>query len=162
MLSLKERSKLANVFFVYLFEERKTKKIICVGMTKYVGRRMREHKTDMLRKNNNLYVYMRDNDLELFKNVDVKLVDFCKTREEAAQKESELIKKYHDTVKNLVTLDTRKYSTDPRYLKVKCLTTGELFYAVAPVIKKFNVSRYKLFKAIKNKQAINGFMFDFV
>lgn len=39
---------------------------------------------------------------------------------------------------------------------------GELFYAVAPVIKKFNVSRYKLFKAIKNKQAINGFMFDFV
>lgn len=162
-MTLQERAKTANVFFVYLFEEVSTKTIFYVGVTRYVGRRMNEHRRDKGRiKRNPLYVYMRDNDLELFRNVEVRLVAFAHSREEANKLEAEYIERYKDTVTNTVKFDTRKYCTDPRYLKVRCITTGEEFHAVSPVCEKYGITRYKLVKAIENGTEINGLKFEFI
>lgn len=165
MLTLQERSKMANVFFVYLFEEVETKKVFYVGVTKFIGRRMNEHKRDRSvgrGKRTPLYVYMRDNDLELFKNVEVRLVGYTHDRVEASRMESEYIKKYADTVQNLVKTDTRKYSTDPRYRKVRCITTGETFHAVKPVCDKYKISRHHLVKFIERGEEIDGLKFEFI
>lgn len=163
MLSLRERSEMANVTFVYLFVERGSGKVFYVGTTRYVGRRMNEHRRDLKRnKYTPLYVYMRDNDLELFRNVDVQLVELVRSRDEAAKLEAAYIERYKDTVVNVVKLDTRKYSTDPRYLKVRCVDTGEVFHAVSAACTKIGVSRYKLTKAIESGAKINGYKFEFV
>ena len=160
MKSLADRSKLANILFVYLFERTDTKEVFYVGVTKYVGRRLNEHRRDLKRvKTTPLYVYMRDNDLELFKNVEVRLVAYCNSRDDANLIEAEYIEKYKNTVVNFIELDTRKYLTDPRWIKIKCVDTNEIFNDVMSCCRKFNVTRYKLMKAIDNNQAINNHKF---
>lgn len=164
MLTLKERADMANnVCFIYLFVETETDTVFYVGSSKMIGRRLNEHRRDLKRPSRTpLYIYMRDHNLELFKNVEVRIVAYAKTREEASDIESEYIERYKATVTNVIKHDSRKYSTDPRYLKVRCVTTGEIFHAVKPVCEKYKVSRYLLTKAIRRGEAINGFKFEFI
>lgn len=162
-MDLKERASMADITFIYTFVERASGKVFYVGQTRHVGRRMNEHRRDLKRcQHTPLYVYMRDNNLELFRNVDVCLVGYAKTRAEAAQMEADLIERYRETVVNVVKFDSRKYSTDPRYLKVRCVDTGETWHAVAAACEHFGLTRYKLTKAIERGQPVNGHKLEFV
>ena len=165
-LTKKESAKLAGqASFIYLFKEIKTNKIIYVGCTRYVGRRLTEHKTSLLDETNraSIYLYMRENNLQFFRDVEFTIVDYIQDRGQAQIIESQLIDKYKSTVLNTVKYDTRKYNTDPRFKKVRCITTGEEFWAVQPVLEKYKVSRYMLDKAISNKEPIHsGEVFEYI
>ena len=158
-LSKKESAKLAGqASFIYLLREIKTNKIIYVGCTRYVGRRLTEHKSSLLDEKNRaaIYMYMRENNLKFFVDVEFNIVDYIQDREQAQIIESQLIDKYKATALNTIKYDTRKYNTDPRFKKVRCVTTGEEFWAVQPVLEKYNVSRYLLDKAITNQEPIHS------
>lgn len=165
-LSKKESAKLAGqASFIYLLREIKTNKIIYVGCTRYVGRRLTEHKSSLLDEKNRaaIYMYMRENNLKFFVDVEFNIVDYIQDREQAQIIESQLIDKYKATALNTIKYDTRKYNTDPRFKKVRCVTTGEEFWAVQPVLEKYNVSRYLLDKAITNQEPIHsGEVFQYI
>lgn len=162
-MDLKQRSLMANVVFVYLLVTCDTDTVFYVGTTRCVGRRLNEHRNYLLRSHRTpLYVYMRDHDLELFRNVYVKLVAYARSREEAAQIETAYIERYKDTVTNVIKHDSRKYSTDPRYIKVRCVDTGQIWHAVKPAARAFGISRYKLTKAIERGELIDGHKLEFI
>lgn len=150
--------------FIYLFKEIKTGKIIYVGQTRYLGRRLTEHRKGIndIKNHASIYLYMRENNLKLFTDVEVVIVDYTQDRQQAEKIEAELIDKYSDTVLNTVKYDTRKYNTDPRFKKVLCVDTGEIFWAVKPVLEKYNISRYFLDKAINNGTEIAGHIFKYI
>lgn len=157
--------KAGNTYFVYVFREINTQKIIYVGVTRYIGRRLAEHRKAL--KDNTcytaIYVYMRANNLEFFKDVEVTIVDHCDHRGLAAQRESSIILKHRSTVLNQQKFDSRAHNTDPRHKAVRCVTTGEEFWAMKPVTEKFKVSRYLLRKAIENNKPIHsGEYFEFI
>ena len=160
--TLYQRALMANIAYVYLFEEIKTGKINYVGTTRYIGRRLHEHRESLKDNTAPIYVYMREHNLQFFKDVIIKIVDFCESREEAAKVEQSYIEKYKDTVQNLVKLDTRKYCTDPRWRKVWCVTTNERFNCIKLACEKAKTSRYKLMKASENREYINGLYFEFI
>lgn len=164
-MTKQESAKLAgSTKFIYLFKEIKTGKVIYVGQTKYLGRRLNEHRQAISDTKNHtaIYLYMRENNLQLFKDIEICIVDYTQDREKAELIETSLINKYKDTVLNIVKYDTRKYNTDPRFKKVKCIETGEIFWAVKPVLEKYNISRYFLDKAIKNKTKIANLTFEYI
>lgn len=153
-----------SVLYLYLFKEVKTGKVIYVGQTRFLGRRITEHIRALkdLRNYAAIYVYMRNHNLEFFRDVEISIIfrGFDRAKMEAL--ETEYINKYSTTVQNMIKVDTRKYNTDPRFKKVRCITTGEVFWAVNPVLEKYNISRYFLEKAIRNKTEIAGCLFEFV
>lgn len=159
-----EKAKLAaQTKFIYIFREIKTNKVIYVGQTKFLGRRLNEHRTALKEKNYaGIYVYMRENNLEFFKNVEVVIVGYTQSREEACKLEAELIKRYATTVQNNVKYDTRKYNTDPRFRQVECVETGEIFGAITFLMEKLNLSRYHINKAIMANKPIYGFHYRYV
>lgn len=160
-----ERAKLAgSTRFIYVFKEIKTGKIIYVGQTRYLGRRLNEHR-DSLKDttlHTSIYVYMREHQLEFFRDVEIDIVGYTQDIDEASKLESEFIKKYQDTVQNVVSYDTRKYNTDPRLRKIRCIETGDEYWAMKPVMEKYNISRYLLDKAIKNKTKIANLTFEYI
>lgn len=164
-MNKREAAKLAGqTVFIYLFREIKTGKIIYVGQTKYIGRRLNEHRASLadIHNHKGIYHYMRDNNLEFYRDVEICIVREVFGRDLASKIESEYIEKYKDTVQNIVTVDSRKYNTDPRLKKVRNVTTGEVFWAVQPVMEKYKISRYFLDKAIKRKDVIAGCLFEYV
>lgn len=164
-MTKQEAAKLAGqTYFIYTLREIKSGTVIYVGRTRYMGRRLTEHRGSLADPENHagIYEYMREHDLQFFVDVEVCIVDYKQKREEATQRETELIQLYKDTVKNTVLVDTRKYNTDPRFRKVRCITTGEEFWAVNPVLEKFGMSRYLLVKAIENKTEICGHKFEWI
>lgn len=153
-----------SVLFLYLFKEIKSGKVIYVGQTRYLGRRFNEHLSSLkdLKNHAAIYEYMRNNNLEFFRDVEISVIARCFDRTEIEALETEYINKYSDTIQNTVKIDTRKYNTDPRFKKVRNITTGEVFWAVQPVMEKYNVSRYLLEKAINTKTPIAGCLFEWV
>ena len=105
---------------------------------------------------------MREHDLQLFRDVEVAIVDMTFNREDAEKVESFYINLYEDTILNKVKVDTRKYNTDPRYRRVLNVTTGYIYWAVKPVLDEFGMSRYLLEKSIVNKAEICGCVFEWV
>lgn len=105
---------------------------------------------------------MRNHNLEFFRDVEISIIFRGFDRAEMEALETEYINKYSTTVQNVIKVDTRKYNTDPRFKKVRCITTGEVFWALNPVLEKYNISRYFLEKAIRNKTEIAGCLFEFV
>ena len=164
-MDMKERALLAGqATFIYLFKEIASSNIIYVGCTRYMGRRLTEHKGAINDPKNyaGIYVYMRENNLKLFEDVEIVIVEYMQDREKAQLRETALIEQYAATVKNNVKYDTRKYITDPRFLKVQCTNTGTIYPCVKSVMEELNITRYKLDKAMKEGKAINGNTFIYV
>lgn len=164
MQTKQERAKKAGqVLFVYTLNETKTGNVIYVGVTRYLGRRMAEHVRSQETTKAAIYVYMREKGIKLFSGVTLTVVDKVFGREEANKIETELISKHKATAQNGIVYDTRKYNTDPRHHKVRCITNGKEYWAVKPVTEEYNVTRYKLDKAIRNKTPIHsGELFEYI
>ena len=163
------REKAASIagktYFIYMFREIESHKPIYIGRTRYVGRRMTEHRKALGDEKNYapIYVYMRENNLQFFEDVEVVICDYVQDGALAVKREAELIEKHKDTVLNLQKIDTRQHNTDPRHKPVICITTGERFWAMKPACERYNVSRYLLRKAIENKEPISsGEYFDWL
>lgn len=164
MTQAERATKAGQTYYVYLLVETETNAVIYVGQTRYLGRRINEHISSTLDSKNHapLYIYLRGRRLALFEGVDVKVIARVFSRQESEIKESELIEKYKDTCLNKVKLDTRRYNTDPRHKKVKCVTDGREWWAVAPAEQDTGISRYKIEKSIKTKTPVNGLQFEWV
>lgn len=164
-MTQKEKAMMAGqTYFVYGFLEVSTDNIIYIGVTRYVGRRLNEHRNGLKNTKNYtaIYVYMREHNLEFFRDVKVVILDYIIGRQNAQNLESDYIKKYSNTALNKVKIDTRKYNTNPTWKKVVCVTTGEIFSNVKSACEKFNTSRYLLNQAIIKNTDINGFRFKYL
>ena len=165
MENLKQRSiKAGNTYYTYLMKDSENQ-VRYVGCTRYLGRRINEHINALINRkfSQGIYAYMFENNLHFFSDIVFEVVGRFYTRAEAQSLEAQLICKYSTTTQNIQKYDTRKHNTDTRLKPVKCITTGESFWALKPCCEKFNVSRYLLVKAIENNKPIHsGELFEFI
>ena len=164
MMTQKEKAILASkARYIYLFREIKTQKVLYVGCTKYLGRRLHEHRTAINNPKNYtaIYMYMREHNLKFFEDVEIVIVQHVFGQEEAQKVEAEYIAKYKDTVLNEIKWDTRKYNTDPRIRKVIDKTTGKIYWCVKEAFEDIGTTRYLLDRAIKKQEPIDGRLFDY-
>ena len=140
----------ANQYFIYLFREKKTQKVIYVGSCKNIGRRLNEHRRALRepKRENPIHKYMRENDLKLFDDVEVAIVEYSNnmTRAEALELEAKYYYLYESTVKNKRPAENRTGIYATRNKPVKCLTDGKVFFSVRKAAEYYGVTRHTLMK----------------
>ena len=88
----------AKQYFIYLFRVKKTREVIYVGSTKAIGKRLNEHRRAFREPKHQLpiHIYMKENHLKLFDDVEVCIVEYLSegTEEQALELEA---KYYYNT-----------------------------------------------------------------
>ena len=138
----------SKVYYIYLFREKKTGKVIYVGSSARPMQRIKEHiQCAEFRKktrNNNhqkIYLYLRDNNLELIKDVEIVWVERVEDKEESLRLEAEYFYKYKDTVLNDRPAEDMNGNNNPRRRKIICVNTGEIFGSISECAKFYNKAR---------------------
>lgn len=165
MEDLKQRAmKAGNTYYVYTIKDL-FGNVRYVGYTRYLGRRINEHINALANRqfSQGIYAYMFEHNLQFFEDMVFEIVARVYSREDAQKIEANLILIHSATAQNIQKYDTRKHNTDTRLKPVKCVTTGETFWAIKPCCEKFNISRYLLVKAIENNKPIStGELFEYL
>ena len=155
------------MYLVYLFKEKSTGQIIYVGSSARPAERMKEHaraingdkKSDLA-----IYRYIRDENLRLYKDIEVIWVDSAKDKEEMYELEEQYYFKYLDTIKNERPAEIRKGVYNPRRRKVKCLNDGKIFATVTDCAKYYGKGRTTISNVLINEKEhtwINGQKYRF-
>lgn len=131
------------MYTVYLFKEKTTGHIIYVGSTARLSARLKEHRHQLsgARNPNNIHRYMIENNLKLYKDVEVVLVDCADTKEEMWSLEEKYYFKHSGTIKNERPGEDRNGHYNPRRRKVKCLNDGKVFKTVTECAKYYGKGR---------------------
>lgn len=117
-------------FYIYLFEEKASHKIIYVGRTRYPMRRFLEHRKDCKTSNIPLYTYMRKNNFELYRDINIIITEFITDEEMANTREQYYTQKFHDTVFNVHLGNDRSGKYSNRRKMIKCLTDGKVYDSI--------------------------------
>lgn len=131
------------MYYVYILREKASNNVIYVGYTKYPTRRFKEHKESLDdnhdRKCQDVHQYMKDNNLMLYKDVEISLIDCLEFEEEAIAREIYYTNYYSSTVKNhlLGNIKDGKYNQHAR--KIMCLNDGKVFDTVRECSKYYKL-----------------------
>lgn len=132
------------IYFVYLFREKITQKVIYVGSTSRPTERIKEHiqiAEGRKSNNQNIYKYLNENNLELFKDVEIVWVERVKEKELALKLEEEYYYKYQDTVLNDRPAEIRNGHYNPKRRKIKCLNDGKIFNSIIECAEYYGKKR---------------------
>lgn len=158
---------LAKQYFIYLFRVKKTGKVIYVGSTKAIGKRLNEHRRGMREQSHRMPIhdFMKENNLKLFEDVEVSIVDFFTnaTKDEVLKKEAEYYYKYKETLKNTRPAEIRNDEFSPRSKPIKCLNDGKIFVSIRKAAEEYGLNRATISKHL-NKGSIlkNGLVFEYI
>lgn len=123
----------SKVYYIYLFREKESQKVIYVGSSARPMERIKEHiQVSEGRKESNqaIYKYMKSNNLELIKDVEIVWVERVGDKEEALKLEADYFYRYKETVLNDRPSEDRNGEYNPKRRKVKCLNDGKIFNTV--------------------------------
>lgn len=152
------------MYLVYLLKEKSTDKVIYVGSSARPAARMKEHRQALqLRKPNNakLYDYMRERNLQFYKDVAVVWIDVGDDKESMLKLEEQYYYKYRDTVLNDRPAEDRNGAFNPKRRQVICLTDGITFKTVSECARHYGVARttlsgwlngYRKYNPLKGKE----------
>lgn len=157
----------AKQFFIYLFRVKETQEVIYVGSTKAIGARLNEHRRAFKEEKHKLPIhkYMIENGLELFKDVEVVIVEYLNeaTKEDALRVEAEYFYKYQDTIKNTRPAEIRGGEYSPRNKAVKCLNDGKEFISIRQAAEFYGVNRVTIMNHLNKGKTINsGLVFEYL
>lgn len=140
----------ANQYFVYLFRVKKTQEVIYVGSCKNISKRLNEHRRAFREPKHELPIhkYMMENNLELFTDVEVVIVEYSSnmTKQKAWDLEAEYYHRYKDTLKNTRPAEIRTGIYAPRSKPVRCLNDGRLFCSIRQAAEHYGIVRNSLMK----------------
>lgn len=135
------------MYLVYLLKEKATDNVIYVGSSSRPCERMKEHLLALKGvkpSNQRIYSYMRENNLDFYKDVEIIWVDGANNRDEMLKLEAEYYELYKDTVLNDRPAEDRNGGFNPKRRAVKCLTDGREFKTVSECAKFYNMRRTTL------------------
>lgn len=143
------------MYLVYLFREKESGKVIYVGSSARPAARMKEHVATLEgRKPTNMkvYDYMRENNLELYKDVEVVWVDRADDDVSLRELEAEYYFKYEGTVLNDRPAEDRNGEHNPKRKGVRCLDDGKEFSSVLQCSKYYGIPRTTLTNHLKGRR----------
>lgn len=157
----------ANQYFIYLFREKKTGKVIYVGSTKAIGKRLNEHRRAFREEGRMLpiHVYMKEQGLKLFDDVEVCIVEFLQnvSKEDALEVEARYYFKYRDTLKNVRPAEIRNGEYSARNKAVKCLNDEKEFLSIRQAAEYYKLNRTTIMNHLNHGSTIkSGLVFEYI
>ena len=157
----------ANQYYIYLFRVKKTGTVIYVGSCKSVGKRMNEHRRAFREPSRELPIhkYMKANNLKLFDDVEVVIVEFLNntTKEKALEVEAQYYYKYKDTIKNTRPAEIRSGVYATRNKPVRCVTDGKEFISIRKAAEYYGVDRSTIIYHLnKGRKLYKGLTFEYI
>lgn len=157
----------AKQYFIYIFRVKKTGDVIYVGSTKAIGKRLNEHRRGMRELSHQLPIhkYMKMNNLKLFSDVEVCIVEYFlnATKKDVLEKEAEYFYKYKKTLKNTRPAEIRNDEFAPRSKAVKCLNDGKFYKSIRRAAESCELNRATLMSHLNKGTVLkNGLIFEYV
>ena len=132
-------------YFIYLFRIKETQEIIYVGSCKQISARLNEHRRSFREPERMapIHKYMIENRLELFKDVEVVIVEYLDnaTKQKALEVEEKYYYRYKNTLKNTRPAEIRSDVYSVRNKPVRCLNDGQVFLSIRKVAEHYGLSR---------------------
>lgn len=157
----------ANQYFIYLFREKQTGSVIYVGSTRAIGKRLNEHRRAFREPKHELpiHTYMKQNNLKLFDDVEVCIVEFLQgvPKEKALEVEAEYYYRYEKTLKNVRPAENRIGEFSARNKAVRCLNDGKEHLSIRQAAEFYGLNRVTIMNHL-NKGSIlkNGLVFEYI
>lgn len=138
------------LYYIYIFRVKKTGAIIYVGSTRTIGSRINEHRRGMreVRRAQPIHKYLKANDLELIKDVEIAIIDTATTKQEALEKESLYYKKYKVNSLNIWDAENRTGVNSPVRKPVMTKDGSKTFTSYRDAAEHLGVSRYQIKKMV--------------
>lgn len=154
-------------YFIYLFRVKKTQEVIYVGSTRNIGTRLNEHRRAFREPKHELPIhkYMKKNNLELFADVEVVIVEYLSnvSRQEALEIEAGYYYRYKDTLKNTRPAEIRSGEYATRNKPIRCLTDGQVFYSIRKAAEYYGITRHALMNHLnKGTRLKSELIFEYV
>ena len=154
-------------YLIYLFRVKESGTVIYVGSTRQIGQRLNEHRRAFREKKHELpiHAYMKANNLELFKDVEVCIVDYLEnvSKEKAYELEAEYYYKYRDTVKNTRPAEKRSGEFSPQSKPVKCLNDGKCFVSIREASEYYGLNRVTIMAHLNKGSVLKcGLVFQYM
>ena len=157
----------ANQYCIYLFRVKETRTVIYVGSCKSISRRLNEHRRAFKESKRMLPIhkYMKEEHLELFKDVEVSVVEYLvdSTKEEALKIEAEYYYRYEKTLRNTRPAEIRTGKFATRNRPVKCNSDGKEFISIRQAAEYYGIVRNTLMNHLsKGKKLKSGISFSYI
>ena len=157
----------AKQYFIYLFRVKSSGEVIYVGSTKSIGKRLNEHRRAFREPAHELpiHAYMKQNNLELFHDVEVCIVEYLDdaTKEEALKIEADYYYKYQDTIKNTRPAEIRDVEFSPRNIAVMFISDGKEFVSIRQAAEYYGVNRVTIANHLNEGTRLkSGLVFEYI
>lgn len=143
-------------YYIYLFREIKTQKIIYVGSTRTIGARINEHRRGFRDKTRQqpIHKYMIANNLELFKDVEIAIVYTASTKKDAIDKEIAYTEKHKKTIANVWTGEQKEDLNNSIRKPVSTPDGKQCFSSMREAADCLGVTRHKVYKMVESGELI--------
>lgn len=153
------------MYSIYKFVEKSTDKVIYVGSTARFSARMKEHGLAIIgsKPQSKIHKYLAENNLQLYKDIEVIICDSATTKELAHELESNLFYLYQETLLNDRPAEIKFGEFNPKRRQIHCLESGRTFKTVLAASRYYNIPRTTIYKYLDIKPYIkNGKHLTFV
>ena len=137
-----------NRYYIYLFKVKKTGRVIYIGSTWRIGNRINMHRRSMREPDRAqpIHKYLHANNLQLFRDVEIDIVDTTLGKDKAMELESEYYKKYKLSSVNIWDADKRSGDNSPIRQPLVTKDGKMTFSSQREAARKLGVSREKVHK----------------
>jgi predicted GIY-YIG superfamily endonuclease len=155
------------MYVVYLFREKKTGHIIYVGSSARPAERLKEHQQalDGKKKQALIHRYMLQNNLKLYRDIEVIFCDSGKDKQEMIKLEEQYYYKYFSSaLKNERAGENKHGWYNPKRRPVRCLNDNKEFKTVLECSRFYNIRRQSIHDVLSNRQKCtykNGIPYKF-
>jgi predicted GIY-YIG superfamily endonuclease len=155
------------MYVVYLFKEKRTENIIYVGSSARPAERLKEHQQalDGKKPQSLVHKYMNENNLKLYRDVEVIFCDNGKDKDEMIKLEEEYYYKYlSPNLKNERAGENRHGWYNPKRRSVRCLNDNHEFKTVLECSYFYGIRRqniHKVLSGLQNCTYKNGIAYKF-
>jgi len=135
------------MYLIYLFKEKSNNTVFYVGSSARPSARMKEHLLCLngsKQNNQKVYSYMKERNLQFYKDVEVIWVDCAESRQEMYNLEAQYYYKYKETLTNDRPAENRNGQFNPKRRKVRCKSENKTFNSLIECAKHYNIPRTTL------------------
>lgn len=144
------------LYYIYIFKVKKTGAVLYVGSTRTVGERINEHRRSMREeiRSQPIHKYLKANNLELIKDVEISIIDITESKKIALEKESYYFNKFNINTLNIWDAEDRKGQNSPVRKPIITPDESRSFLSQREAAEYYGVSRYKIVKMVKSGELI--------
>lgn len=136
------------LYYIYLFVVKESNRVIYVGSTRTIGSRINEHRRSIRERDREqpIHKYLKENNLELIKDVAISIVDIADSKEESLKLETKYFNKYKKTISNIWKAEDKSGEYSPVRQPLICTKTNEVYKSQRDASEKLGISRYQVKK----------------